>query len=176
MHIDRRFGEMTEAGYQQRALCQGLDVSKPVGAVEPYDYLTGVYGRHWRVQVKCSMALQPNGIYQVGASQVVRGPAGKRRSVPYSPDEIDFFAIFLAPEHSWYIVPIEVVDGRRTLGIHSRTHKKVGPWLPYFEAWDLLRQTGEDVVLPAPEPNCPSPGRKRLGRRKPSAGPIDYSI
>ena len=176
MHLSGRFGEMTEAGFQQRALCHGLDISKPVGAVEPHDFLAGILGRNWRVQVKGTMRLLPNGMYQVCVARTVRGPNGRRISVPYSRDEADFFAISLIPENSWYIVPFEVVDGRTSLYIHARSHRKVGPWLPYFEAWDLLRQTEECPVLPEPQPNCPSPFRKRMGRRGRLAGPIDYSI
>ena len=127
MHIFQRFGEMAEAAYQQRALCQRFDVSKPVGAVEAHDFLTGVYGRNWRVQVKCTMRLLPAGMYQVNVCRSIRGPDGRQRSIAYSPDEVDFFALFLVPENSWYIVPIEIVDGRKTLCIHARDHKKAGP-------------------------------------------------
>ena len=175
MHIFQRFGEMTEAGFQQRALCHGLDVSKPVGAVEPYDFLAGILSRNWRIQVKCILRLLPNGMYQVCVGRSVRGPNGGRISVPYSRDEVDFFAISLIPENSWYIVPREMVDGRCSLYIHARNHRKAGPWLPYFEAWDLLRQTGEYPVLPEAQSNYPSPLRKRLGRRE-EAAVIDYSI
>ena len=157
MHIFQRFGEMTEAGYQQRALSQGLDVSKPVGAVESHDFLTGILGRNWRIQVKCTMHLLPNGMYQVNVGRSVRGPNGRRISVPYSPDEVEFFAISLIPENSWYIVPREMVDGRCSLYIHARNHRKAGP------------------LLPEAQPNYPSPLRKRSGRRE-AAAVIDYSI
>lgn len=98
-----------------------------------------------------------------------------RRPVPYSPSEIDFFAAVLVPEDSVYILPVEVVDGRLGITFHARNHPRFGRRLPYFEAFDLLRQTGEKPILPEDEPNATSPRWQRLtGRpgRKEWVGPL----
>ena len=77
------------------------------------------------------------------------------------------------PENRWYIVPVEVADGRLALNIHSLDHPKAGPWLPYLEAWHLLEQTGERPVLPEPQPNAPTPRRcKFTGRYRTFIDPV----
>jgi hypothetical protein len=54
----------------------------------------------WRVQVKCSTQLL-NGLYRVNAHRRING-----RAVPYLPSEIDFFAAYIIPEDTWYIIPL----------------------------------------------------------------------
>ena len=78
---------------------------------------------------------------------------GRHHARPYTPEEVDFIAIYILPEDAWYIVPIDVIDGRLGLCIHTYGHPKRGPWMPHREAWHLLRQTGAHPILPDPEPN-----------------------
>ncbi len=150
---------MAEAAFLHFALAHGLRVAKPHGDSDPYDFLAGNGSHFWRVQVKSCACLLANLMYQVGIGRHLGAPPS-RRVIPYMPSEVDFIAIFLIPENSWYIVPIEVVDGRVGLSIHARNHLKFGPWRPYLEAWSLLDQTTERPVLPDPEPNTVSPRRR----------------
>lgn len=133
-----------------------LLVAKPYGDIDPFDYLVGKLRPNWRVQVKTCGNLSRHGTYHVS---IARRTGRSRRQVPYTPEEVDFIAIYLVPEDTWYIVPIEVIDGRMALTIHAHDHPKIGPWMPFREAWHLLAQTGERTVLPQPEPNAPTPRR-----------------
>ncbi len=156
MHDPKRSGELGEAIFVQRALTRGLRVAEPCGDSDPFDRLVGNGQRFWRVQIKSTMALPRNDIYQLSVSRLTAPP---HRRIPYTPSEVDFFAIVLVPEDTVYIVPIEDVDGRVGLTFHARHHPKFGRWLPYFEAFDLLHQTGERPILPEDEPNAASPRR-----------------
>jgi len=165
MRLKKREGEIAQAIFVQHAMKQGLRVADPIGDSDPYDYLVGDGVRFWRTQVKSSSTQLPNDTYQVCVSKLT-GYGRSRHFVPYSPSEIDVFAIVLPPEDSVYIVPIEIVDGRLGLTFHGRNNPRFGRWRPYFQAFDLLRQTGQKFVLPPDEPNAPSPRRQRpFGKR-----------
>ena len=160
MHDAKRFSQVGEIGLVPRALLNALLVFRPYGDCDPFDYIVGTLLRLWRVQVKTTMNLVGR-MYHANVKHTVSAN-GSRASRCYTADEIDFFAIYLVPEDTWYIVPVEVVDGRLGLSIHAHDHLKIGPWLPYREAWHLLRQTGARPTLPPPEPNAPSPRRRPL--------------
>lgn len=103
------------------------------------------------MQVK-STGTPPSGkIYRVTTTR--HNPAGRRVSrsqVPYTALQVDSIAAFLVPENAWYIIPIAIASGRKSLGIHALDHPKRGRWVPYFEAWRLLEATGEGQGLPVP--------------------------
>jgi len=172
MHIHKRRGEVAQVAFEQRAMAEGLCVARTYSESYPFDCLAGTGIRLWRMQIKSSAVLLPNGMYHVNLGHDSR-TGDYRRSKPYTADEIDAFGILIIPESRWYIAPVEVIDGRVAVNIHSQQHMKMGPWLPYLENWSLLRQTGERMVLPDPEPNCPSPGRKRPAIRPPFRRTVD---
>jgi PD-(D/E)XK endonuclease len=87
----------------------------------------------WRVQVKCSTQLL-FGLYRVNAHRRING-----RAVPYLPSEIDFFAAYIIPEDTWYIIPIAATRGRTTLLFRRKRDPKPGRHDAYREAWHLLR-------------------------------------
>ena len=142
----KRFGLIGEADFLTNCLLQELQVAQPLGKYDPYDRLVGKLRPCWRVQVKTSGNLSRHKAYHVGLARRPR-KRGVRCTAVYTPQEIDFFAIYLVPEDTWYIVPIEITDGR-LVNIQAHDHPKRGPWLPYLEAWHLLAQTGDRIVLP----------------------------
>ena len=154
MQLPQRIGLVGETNFVPCALRQKLFVVKPYGNDDPFDYMVGKLRPNWRIQVKTCATLDRFGMYQVNIAHTCHNPTLRRAA--YTPEEIDFFAIYLVPENRWYILPVEVADGRQTLHIHSLNHPKAGPWLPYLEAWHLLEQTGERPVLPEPQPNAPT--------------------
>lgn len=87
----------------------------------------------WRVQVKCSTQLF-EGLYRVNAHRRLNG-----RAVPYLPGEIDFFAVYIIPEDTWYIIPLYATFGVTTLLFRRRTDRRPGLYDAYREAWHLLR-------------------------------------
>jgi hypothetical protein len=89
--------------------------------------------RLWRLQVKCSTQMI-DGLYRVNACRRVHG-----RAVPYLPSEIDFFAAYIIPEDSWFIIPIQAVGGRSSLLFRRKRDRKPGLYDQYREAWHLLQ-------------------------------------
>ncbi len=87
----------------------------------------------WRVQVKCSTQLL-NGLYRINAHRRING-----RAVPYLPSEIDFFAAYIIPEDTWYILPLAATHGVTSLLFRRQRDPKPGLYDPYREAWHLLR-------------------------------------
>jgi hypothetical protein len=87
----------------------------------------------WRVQVKCSTQLL-NGLYRINAHRRTNG-----RAVPYLPSEIDFFAAYIIPEDTWYIIPLRAIRLRTSLLFRRKRDRKPGLYDSYREAWHLLR-------------------------------------
>ncbi len=91
--------------------------------------------RLWRVQVKGSTQII-NGLYHVNSCRRVAGQA-----IPYTSAEIDFFAAYIIPEDTWYILPIQAVAARSSLLFRRKRDRKPGLYDAYREAWPLLRQS-----------------------------------
>ncbi len=87
----------------------------------------------WRVQVKCSTQLF-EGLYRVNAHRRLNG-----RAVPYLPGEIHFFAVYIIPEDTWYIIPLHATRGVTSLLFRRRADRRPGLYDAYREAWHLLR-------------------------------------
>ena len=89
----------------------------------------------WRIQIKCSTQLC-EGLYRVNAHRRSQG-----RALPYLPGEIHFFAIYIIPETTWYIIPLRATLGRTSLLFRRRADPRPGLYDAYREAWRLLRPT-----------------------------------
>ena len=89
--------------------------------------------RLWRVQVKGSTQII-NGLYHVNSCRRVAGHA-----IPYTPAEIDFFAAYIIPEDTWYILPLHALHGVTSLLFRRRRDRRPGLYDAYREAWHLLR-------------------------------------
>ena len=87
-----------------------------------------------RVQVKGTTQLV-EGLYRVNSCRRVNGSV-----VPYTPAEIDFFAAYIIPEDTWYILPVQVVTETTSLLFRRKADRKPGAYDAYREAWHLLRQ------------------------------------
>jgi hypothetical protein len=87
-----------------------------------------------RVQVKATTQLQ-YGLYRVNAHRRIHGKA-----VPYTLDEIDFFAAYVIPEDSWFIFPLTHILGATALTLSPTRRRKPHINNPYREAWHLLNQ------------------------------------
>jgi len=110
---------------------RGFSVSKPWGDSNRYDVSVEHEGRYRRVQVK--------------STTVPRGDGGyvcylKRTGIRYyTVEEVDFFAIYVVPKKTWFIVPATVV-------LRLKSNIRVAPgdenqkYARYEEAWHLLRR------------------------------------
>jgi hypothetical protein len=122
-------GEWAELLFMTRAAEHGLRVIKPWGDSSRYDFVVETGGRFLRVQVK-STSNRRRKQYACG----IQGGGRKR----YTAAEIDFFAIYVIPADSWYIIPIEVASRVKCV-IGLSPHNSLSKNACYKEAWHLLQ-------------------------------------
>ncbi len=123
-----------------RAAQHGLVVCKPWGEVNRYDFVVEHGGKFHRVQVKSTGCISRGLNFGSGAYVCHMGTfSRKNRGVffPYTPNEIDFFALYVIPEDIWYIMPIhrKLAKCAALLNPHQRSNK----YFKYMEAWHLLK-------------------------------------
>jgi hypothetical protein len=124
-------GEWAELCFMAKAAGKGLRVSKPYGDSACYDVGVERKDRILRVQVKSTM-YRRRGIESYSLN--VHGP---RRQL-YEKGTVDFFAVYLIPTDTWYILPFEDMGGNFSLHFTpGGTRKK---WEKYREAWELLKK------------------------------------
>ena len=92
-------GEWAELLFMTRAAEHGLRVIKPWGDSSRYDFVVETGGRFLRVQVKSTSCRRSK-------HYVCCIESGGQKC--YTADDIDFFAIYVIPVDTWYIIPIEV--------------------------------------------------------------------
>jgi rRNA maturation protein Nop10 len=63
-----------------------------------------------------------------------------RMPTAYTASEIDFVAVYIVPEKTWYVLPVREVEGRQTLWFRPKRYRHSDPYAHYREAWHLLRQ------------------------------------
>jgi len=156
----KRRGEISELAFALAAARQGFGISRPYGDSERYDIILDpshvarvipaeaarqrakgracpfapARPRLVRVQVKSSTQLQ-YGLYRVNAHRRING-----RAVPYTLDEVDFFAAYVIPEDSWFIFPLSHILGATAVTLSPKRRRKPHVNDPYREAWHLLYQ------------------------------------
>jgi hypothetical protein len=102
--------------------------------MDHYDFIVDNGAHLVRVQVKSTSTVS-NGLYHVNAGR--RSTSGP---VPYQPSQVDYLAIYVFPEDTWYILPVPILVGRNSLLLYPHRNPKPGRYGPYREAWHLLRQ------------------------------------
>ena len=121
-------GEWAELRFMTRATELGFIVAKPWGDSAPFD-LALIYRRLFvRVQVKCT-------IFHRGNSYKCHLDSN---GVPYRPDQIDFFAAYVIPTDTWYILPIKATNHQPDILLTP--HSKNAKYEKYKEAWHLLKR------------------------------------
>jgi len=131
----KRRGDIAEIAFLQRATNQGLRVSKPYGDSDRYDFIIDNGTHRLRIQVKSTGKLIAKDKYHVNAGRRLGLSA-----VPYLKSEIDFLAVHIHPENTWYIIPMSAIDGRVSLSLSSPNDPQNGTYGEYCEAWHLLKQ------------------------------------
>jgi PD-(D/E)XK endonuclease len=122
-------GEWAELCFMARAAAHGLRVSKPYGDSASYDVGVESDGRILRVQVK-STIYRRWGIESYSLN--VHGP---RRQL-YRKGAVDFFAVYLIPIDTWYIIPFARIG--KNFSLHFTAGSKKQKYAEYREAWKLL--------------------------------------
>jgi hypothetical protein len=145
----RRFGELGESAFLHKATTLGLRVARPFG-VEHYDFIVASKSRLARVQVKMT-TYRLRDLWAVCCSRTASPKAHTTspRSCHYRPSQVDFFAMYIQPEDTWYIIPASVVCPHFVIYLYSRHRyehlheKRTGPpggkFERYREAWHLLQ-------------------------------------
>ena len=123
-------GEWAELCFMAKAAGHGLRVSKPYGDSASYDVGVERERRILRVQVKSTL-YRRRGIESYSLN--VHGPRRQR----YKTGAVDFFAVYLIPRDTWYILPFKEVGGNFSL--HFTPGARRGKWERYREAWELFR-------------------------------------
>jgi hypothetical protein len=143
-----RSGELSEIAFVHQATSLGFQVSKPFSNSEPYDFIVSSGPHLWRVQVKSTSRVTGR-CYHVSCGRHFGRPLPR-----YLASQLDFFAVHIKPEDSWYIFPARIVCPHRYLYL-LRTSKnddgsptQLMPYRgraahqfePYREAWHLMRE------------------------------------
>jgi hypothetical protein len=106
-------GEWAELCFMTRATELGFIVTKPWGDMAPFDLALEHHGHFARVQVKCT-------IY-------------------HRPTQIDFFAAYVIPTNTWYILPLKATHSQPDILLTP--HRPKSKYAKYQEAWHLLRRS-----------------------------------
>ncbi|HEY6769576.1 MAG TPA: group I intron-associated PD-(D/E)XK endonuclease, partial [Candidatus Sulfotelmatobacter sp.] len=96
------------------------------GESAPYDFAIDHRGRFLRVQVKCTIYCRGNS-YKCHLDT---------NGVSYDPRDLDFFAAYVIPSDTWYLLPIRATN--RQPDILLTPHNPNSKYSRYHEAWHLL--------------------------------------
>jgi hypothetical protein len=142
----KRRGEWAELRFQLRATEQGLILARPCGDCAPYDFLVACperaitgkracperansdrRGHFLRVQVKCTLQRREKNSYRCCIDHNGR---------PYTPAQIDFFAAYVIPADTFYILPLPATHDQPDILLTP--HRPNSKYSQYKEAWHLL--------------------------------------
>jgi hypothetical protein len=126
----KRLGEAAEAAFVAKVAEMGFGVAKPWGDSDPYDFITQSGKRLCRVQVKSSYRAGKDGSYSFRA----HGHALEA----YGEDEIDVLVAYVVPMNVWYVFPVSVVQGLRSLKLFPGSRRRRSKYEKYREAWGRM--------------------------------------
>jgi len=138
----RQTGDIAELKFVVKAIENNLHVSKPLMGFLHYDFIIDCFGQLARVQVKATSQ------YDYGYKVHVSYGTTK---TPYSPNEIDYFAIYIVPEDLWYLIPVDVLGGTKKITLRPDSEKC--KFSRYRENWN--------VMLPPRKYIIPKKGKSR---------------
>ncbi|MGA2375776.1 MAG: group I intron-associated PD-(D/E)XK endonuclease [Candidatus Sulfotelmatobacter sp.] len=142
----KKRGEWVELLFMTVAAGLGFTVAKPWGETGRYDVIVENEGRFLRMQVK-STEMWIKSCYLCQLHMCGR---------LYTPEEIDYYAIYVLPEDVWYIFPARTLAGLGSVGLSP--HRKGHKYERYMENWWLLTRhhfrRGTRTVVP-PEDGRP---------------------
>ncbi len=110
-------------------------VAQPYGTIYPFDFIVQGGQNLWRMQVKAITHMRERGLY----AMITRRNQGNRLRA-YGKSEVDFVAVYIIPEKTWYILPVREVEKRLTLLFRPKGYHRPDIYAHYREAWHLLRE------------------------------------
>jgi hypothetical protein len=132
--VIRQHGDLGEVAFLHKATELGFMVAKPYGTIHPFDFILQGGQNLWRMQIKAVSHLR-KGLYPVSISR-----SQGQRLRAYTKSEVDFVAVYIIPEKTWYILPVREVAKCRTLRFRRKGHHRPDIYAHYREAWYLLRE------------------------------------
>lgn len=133
-HQAHKLGDLGEVAFLHKATALGFMVAQPYGMGHPFDFIVQGGRGLCRVQVKAAAHMR-DGLYAVNICRF-QG----RRNRAYRAGEIDFVAVYIIPEDTWYILPVREVENRLMLMFRPKGYTHPDPYAQYREAWHLLRE------------------------------------
>jgi len=130
----KQLGEIAEAEFIAKAVSEGFVVAKPWGDSESYDFIVNVRKKFnfWRVQVKSA--------HVVGEDMTYSFRAHDHEQKSYTAEDIDALVAYAKPEEAWYVFPVRVVEGLKSLKLYPGSRKKRSKYEKWREAWEVLRR------------------------------------
>jgi len=123
-------GGLAEMAFMLEATKRSLHISKPVIDNRKYDYIVES-SRLYKVQVKGTTKIT---VGKTGFT--INTSSGSTRKDMYTKEHIDFFAFYIIPIDTWYIVPVMAID-KPTTRIYP--HLNTCKMERYKEAWYQLK-------------------------------------
>ena len=127
-------GDLGEVAFLHKATALGFMVAQPYGVGYPFDFIVQGGRGLLRVQVKATTNLR-GGLYAVS---IHHHPG--RQPCAYRAGEIDFVAVYIIPEDTWYILPVREVENRLMLLFRPKGYPRPDPYTHFREAWHLLNE------------------------------------
>jgi len=136
--MDNRGEVLFLANCMEKNLC----VSRPF-TTSRYDFIVDNGMALAKIQVKSGHRWKAStkDIWLINATT----SQGRKNQVAYTPKDIDFLAFHLIEIGAWYIIPSDMIEGRKSFYLYPTDGK--GMWEEYRERWGLLT-----TYLPATSP------------------------
>jgi hypothetical protein len=130
----KQLGEIAEAEFIAKAVSEGFVVAKPWGDSESYDFILNVRKKFhfWRVQVKSA--------HVVGKDLTYSFRAHDHEQKSYTAEDIDALVAYAKPDAAWYVFPVKVVEGLKSLKLYPGSRKKRSKYEKWRERWEILRR------------------------------------
>jgi hypothetical protein len=134
-------GEWVELLFMAAAIRHGYKVLKPWGDSSPFDVALYFGNRIVRVQVKSTSC-------RTGTGYFCQFKPHYLKKQDYTLTQLDFFAAYVIPVATWYIIPAAVLlgaDRKYAVMLHPMQPLKKDRYSyeSYKEAWPLLRPRGK---------------------------------
>jgi hypothetical protein len=126
----KRLGEIGEAEFIAKVIGLGFVAAKPWGDSEAYDFIVNLRWIFWRVQVKSAHVIGEDGTYSFRAHD-----CGQKS---YTAEDIDALVAYAKPEGVWYVFPVRVVEGLKSLKLYPGSRGKRSKYEKYREAWEIF--------------------------------------
>ena len=130
----KQLGEIAEAEFIAKGVGLRFVIAKPWGDSESYDFIVNARRsfNFWRVQVKSAHVVGEDG----GCSFRAHDHAQKS----YTAKDIDALVAYAKPAEAWYVFPVRVVEGLKSLKLYPGSRKKRSKYEKYREGWEILRR------------------------------------